>query len=223
MFVVTFFCLEPSSTAGRSKDKTTNMLPQALIIFVKNPIQGQVKTRIAKTTGDAKAVEIYRELLQYTHDVAESLPADEYAKTVYYGDYVNPDDLWNGWTKARQPQDGDLGDRMKQAFREQFALGAGRVVIIGSDCLALRPRHLEAAFRGLTTHDVVIGPSTDGGYYLLGMNILYEQIFDEMPWSQPVLLEKTKAILEADSISLALLESLTDIDEWEDYQKAKGL
>ncbi len=203
--------------------KTTNMPPQALIIFVKNPIEGQVKTRIAKTTGNGKAVEIYRELLQYTHDVAESLPAAEYAKTVYYGDYINPDDLWNGWTKARQPQDGDLGDRMKQAFREQFALGASRVVIIGSDCLALQPRHLEVAFAALSTRDVVIGPSTDGGYYLLGMNVLYEQIFDGMPWSQLELLNQTKSLLKAGSISFTLLEPLTDIDEWKDYRAAKSL
>ncbi len=199
------------------------MPSQALIIFVKNPIEGQVKTRIARTTGDARAVEIYRELLHYTHDVAESLPADDYHKTVYYGDQVNPNDLWNGWTKALQPQDGDLGDRMKQAFREQFALGAARVVIIGSDCLALQPAHLEAAFAALGTHDVVIGPSTDGGYYLLGMNTLQEQIFDGMPWSQPELLDRTKAVLREENVSLALLKPLTDIDEWEDYQAAKGL
>lgn len=194
------------------------MLP-ALIVFVKNPIEGKVKTRIAKTVGDNKAVEIYRELLQYTHDVAETLPAADYTRTIYYGDFINDNDLWNGWQKARQPQDGDLGDRMKQAFREQFALGADRVVIIGSDCLDLKPHHLQEAFQQLQQHDVVLGPSTDGGYYLLGMNILYEAIFDGMPWSQPELMEKTKAVLAKNNISYALLEPLTDIDEWEDYNK----
>ncbi len=194
------------------------MLP-SLIIFVKNPIEGKVKTRIAKTVGHPKAVEIYRELLQYTRDVAEALPATDYTKTVYYGDYINEDDLWNGWQKAIQPQDGDLGDRMKQAFSEQFALGADRVVIIGSDCLDLKPHHLQAAFQQLQRHDVVLGPSTDGGYYLLGMNLLYEKIFDDKPWSQPELMNKTTAVLTQNKISFALLEPLTDIDEWEDYNK----
>ena len=194
-------------------------MPPALIIFVKNPIEGKVKTRIAKTVGHPKAVEIYRELLQYTHDVAETLPAADYAKTVYYGDFINDDDLWNGWQKALQPQDGDLGNRMKQAFREQFALGADQVVIIGSDCLDLKPHHLQQAFQQLQKHDVVLGPSTDGGYYLLGMSLLHEAIFDNMPWSQPDLMEKTMAVLTRNNISYALLDPLTDIDEWEDYNK----
>ena len=191
----------------------------ALIIFVKNPIEGQVKTRIAKTVGHAKATEIYRELLGYTRDVTESLPAEIYAKTVYYGDFINENDLWNGWSKALQPE-GDLGTRMKHAFREQFELGASNVVIIGSDCLALQSRHLEEAFRRLQTEEVVLGPSTDGGYYLLGMNQLYEELFDDMPWSQPELMEKTKAALESKGRRYSLLEPLTDIDKWNDYVAA---
>ncbi|MPR33291.1 TIGR04282 family arsenosugar biosynthesis glycosyltransferase [Salmonirosea aquatica] len=192
----------------------------ALIIFVKNPIEGQVKTRIAKTVGHTKATTIYRELLQYTHTVAEKLPAEGYTKTVYYGDYINKNDLWNGWAKALQPE-GNLGDRMKQAFREQFATGASSVVIIGSDCLTLQSRHLEEAFQQLQTNDVILGPSTDGGYYLLGMNQLHGPLFDEMPWSQPGLMEKTLAVLRAAKLRYSLLEPLTDVDEWEDYLATK--
>ncbi len=193
----------------------------ALIIFVKNPIEGNVKTRIAKTTGHARAVEIYRELLEYTRSVAEALPAHSLTRTVYYGDFINENDLWNGWNKALQPQ-GNLGERMKQAFREQLAAGHERVVIIGSDCLDLQPRHLEEAFEKLATYDVVLGPSTDGGYYLLGMNRLHEVLFDNMPWSQPELMQKTQAAIDSQNLSYALLEPLTDIDEWEDYQAAKA-
>ncbi|MBU1821713.1 MAG: TIGR04282 family arsenosugar biosynthesis glycosyltransferase [Bacteroidetes bacterium] len=193
----------------------------ALIIFVKNPIEGNVKTRIAKTTGHAKAVEIYRELLEYTRSVAEALTAHSLTRTVYYGDFINENDLWNGWNKALQPQ-GDLGERMKQAFHEQLVAGHERVVIIGSDCLELQPRHLEEAFEKLGTHDVVLGPSTDGGYYLLGMNCLHEVLFDNMPWSQPELMQKTLAAIDSQNLSYTLLEPLTDIDEWEDYQSAKA-
>lgn len=193
----------------------------ALIIFVKNPIEGNVKTRIAKTTGYAKATEIYHELLAYTRSVTENLPAEGYAKTVYYGDFINQNDLWNGWAKALQPE-GDLGTRMKQAFREQFENGAENVVIIGSDCLELQPQHLVEAFQALQTNDVVIGPSTDGGYYLLGMTSLYEVIFDNMPWSQPTLMEKTTAALHSRKLTYHLLPPLTDIDEWADYVAAKA-
>jgi uncharacterized protein len=193
----------------------------ALIIFVKNPIEGNVKTRIAKTTGHARATEIYRELLEYTRSVTEHLPAEDYDKTVYYGDFINENDLWNGWSKALQPE-GDLGTRMKQAFREQFANGAESVVIIGSDCLELQTRHLEEAFERLQTNNVVIGPSTDGGYYLLGMNKFYEEVFDGMPWSQADLLEATKVALKHNRRRYFLLEPLTDVDEWEDYVAAKN-
>lgn len=193
----------------------------ALIIFVKNPIEGNVKTRIAKTVGHPKAVEVYHELLNYTHLVAETLPAETCTRTVYYGDYVNENDLWNGWSKALQPE-GDLGDRMKEAFREQLAGGAKSVVIIGSDCLALHPKHLAEAFAALKNHDVVIGPSTDGGYYLLGMNTLHEALFDGMPWSQPTLMDQTKQVLENQSLHCHFLEPLTDIDEWDDYLNSKA-
>lgn len=193
----------------------------ALIIFVKNPIEGNVKTRIAKTVGHTKATEIYRELLEYTRNVANNLPATDYTRTVYYGDFINENDLWNGWAKALQPE-GDLGTRMKQAFREQFDQGASRVVIIGSDCLELSAHHLEEAFLKLHTREVVLGPSTDGGYYLLGMNQLYEEVFDNMPWSQPDLLNQTKRALEIAGRNYGLMEPLTDVDEWEDYQAAKA-
>ena len=197
-----------------------NMPRTALIIFVKNPIEGNVKTRIAKTAGHARATEIYRELLAYTRSVTEKLPADDYTKTVYYGDFINENDLWNGWSKALQPE-GDLGTRMKQAFCEQFEKGAEKVVIIGSDCLELQPQHLQEAFQALQSSDVVIGPSTDGGYYLLGMSRLHEVIFDAMPWSQPTLMEKTTAALQSRKLSCYLLPPLTDIDEWDDYVTAK--
>jgi uncharacterized protein len=193
----------------------------ALIIFVKNPIEGNVKTRLAKTVGHPKAVEVYRELLEYTRSVAQQLPSGSVARTVYYGDFVNGNDLWNGWEKALQPQ-GNLGERMKEAFREQFAKGHQRVLIIGSDCLELQPRHLEEAFKQLQTNEVVIGPSKDGGYYLLGMSQLHEALFDDMPWSQPQLLDKTKAALEEKKLGYTLLESLTDVDEWDDYLAAKA-
>ncbi|WP_247237260.1 TIGR04282 family arsenosugar biosynthesis glycosyltransferase [Telluribacter sp. SYSU D00476] len=192
----------------------------ALIIFVKNPIEGKVKTRLAKTVGHTRAVEVYRELLDYTRDITDALSASDLRRTVYYGDFVNEDDLWNGYDKALQTE-GDLGLRMQEAFREQFAAGAGRVVIIGSDCLDLQVAHLQQAFDTLLTTEVVLGPSTDGGYYLLGMTRLHETLFEEMPWSQPELLEQTISRLQQHGIRYQLLDTLSDIDEWDDYLQAK--
>lgn len=194
---------------------------QTLIIFVRNPIEGQVKTRIARVVGDARATEIYQYLLMHTRQVSGELhsPAgSELRRVVYYADYVNDRDLWNGYEKFRQAE-GDLGERMRRAFEEQLARGADRCVIIGSDCLDLTESHLREAFRLLDTHDCVFGPATDGGYYLLGLKQVIPSIFENKPWSQPTLLEETLAELDSQGISYTLLETLSDVDEWEDAER----
>ena len=209
------------------------MNSEHLIIFVKNPVPGKVKTRIARTVGNEVAVAVYEHLLAYTQQVAAAFAASEPGNVnrwivVYYGDFINPDDGWNGFGKQLQTGNSalanDLGHRMLTAFREQFSAGgtdfrAGRVVIIGSDCLDLTPDHLNRAFAALDTADVVIGPATDGGYYLLGMSRLHPALFaDTLPWSQPDLRARTEAIIRENGLTLMLLDELTDIDEWADYE-----
>ncbi len=190
------------------------MPAEHLIIFVKNPIPGQVKTRIARTAGEAKAVAVYKHLLRYTQQLVQSVPGQ---RVVYYGDFVNPDDGWNAYDKQLQTS-GDLGERMANAFQEQFAAGAQKVVIIGSDCLAITPDHLTRAFAALDTADIVIGPATDGGYYLLGMKEVRPFLFQDMPWSQPELRQLTEQAIVQHGLTVAPLDMLTDIDEWSDYE-----
>ncbi|GAB4010181.1 TIGR04282 family arsenosugar biosynthesis glycosyltransferase [Spirosoma migulaei] len=191
------------------------MTVDRLIVFVKNPIPGQVKTRIARTVGDARAVEVYRHLLGYTQQLVKDF-ADECV--VYYGDFINPDDGWNNYPKHQQTGV-DLGERMLNAFWEQFAAGAKKVVIIGSDCLPITPDHIRRALNVLDTTDVVIGPATDGGYYLLGMNQLQPFLFQDMPWSQPELCQLTELAILQHNRTFARLDELTDIDEWADYER----
>ncbi|GAB4000791.1 TIGR04282 family arsenosugar biosynthesis glycosyltransferase [Spirosoma daeguense] len=190
------------------------MTPEQLIVFVKNPILGQVKTRIARTVGDAKALEVYQHLLTYTQNLASEFKG---RCAVYYGDFVNADDGWNPFAKYKQSE-GDLGERMYNAFEEQFREGARKVVIIGSDCFDITPSHIHNAFTALDTVDVVIGPATDGGYYLLGMNNLHPFLFQEMPWSQPELRQLTELAVMQHGLTFARLDELTDIDEWADYE-----
>jgi len=193
-------------------------MPDSLILFVRNPIEGQVKTRIARVIGPERATAIYRKLLEHTRTIIDQLDPADVQPVVYYADFVNQDDLWNGYTKRPQAE-GDLGERMRQAFAEQFAAGARRVLIIGSDCLELKPRHLREAFMELADKDVVFGPATDGGYYLLGMSRLIDTVFTTKPWSQPTLLRQTLAELDALPVSYGLLETLSDVDEWTDAQR----
>jgi uncharacterized protein len=190
-----------------------------LLIFVKNPVPGTVKTRIAQTVGNERATEVYRHLLAHTQQISRWLP---WRRVVYYGDFVNTTDGWNGYEKHLQTG-ADLGERMLNAFQKQFAAGATRAVIIGSDCLQIQPDHLKQAFRALETADVVIGPATDGGYYLLGMNQLQSFLFKDKPWSQPQLLTRTLEDLREHNLRYALLESLSDVDEWEDYVQQSGV
>lgn len=190
-------------------------MPSAhLIVFVKNPIPGQVKTRIAQTVGDAKALDVYQTLLKYTQHVVRNVPG---RCIVYYGDFINPDDGWNAFDKYSQTGV-DLGERMSNAVQEQFAAGAGKVAIIGSDCFDITPDHIRNAFAALDTVDVVIGPATDGGYYLLGMNQLQPFLFQNMPWSQPELGQLTERAILQHGLTYAQLDVLTDIDEWADYE-----
>jgi len=194
------------------------MADRHLIIFVKNPIPGTVKTRIARTVGNERAVQVYRHLLQHTQQITRLLP---WPRVVYYGDFINSNDGWNGYQKRLQAGN-DLGERMLAAFREQFAEGARQVVIIGSDCLAITPDHLRQAFSALDEADVVIGPATDGGYYLLGMNALHPFLFEDMPWSQPELRQLTELALLQNNLTFERLEELTDIDEWSDYERVSS-
>ncbi|MDB5239508.1 MAG: glycosyltransferase [Spirosoma sp.] len=224
-------CLSHRMTDAFAKVPTNpRMAENTLIIFVKNPIAGTVKTRIARTVGNERAVEVYQHLLRHTQAITRPLTC---RRVVYYGDFINPDDGWNGYEK--QLQSGrNLGERMREAFREQLEsskqvhpdrvnpdrVNPDRVVIIGSDCLGITPGHIEQAFLALDKVDVVIGPATDGGYYLLGMKKLHSFLFDNMPWSQPELRHQTEQALLEHGLVFERLEQLTDIDEWVDYENA---
>ncbi len=201
-----------------------------LIVFVKNPISGKVKTRISATVGDERAVEVYLELLAHTKSVIIKWLEKTEIKVqkqavIYYDDYINEEDLWSEpcFLKKLQVPSSDLGVRMKAAFEEELKTENSRVVIIGSDCLELRIEHLEKAFEALGKNEIVIGPADDGGYYLLGMKQLHRFLFENKPWSQPTLLAETigelKQIESSKSTRLNhhLLETLSDVDTWEDY------
>ena len=192
----------------------------SLIIFVKNPIAGQVKTRVAASVGHAKAVEVYQYLLAYTQRITQSLHPNV-RLNVYYGDFINETDPWEGGFYQKFLQKGnDLGQRMKNAFEEQFALGATKVVIVGSDCLEISALHIQDAFEALNGSSVVIGPAQDGGYYLIGMDERLDFVFENKPWSEPDLFRQTVAELETKKISYQCLEILSDIDTWEDFKQA---
>lgn len=190
-----------------------------LIVFVKNPELGKVKTRLAASIGEQQALDIYRVLLQKTRQSIENLPL---AKIIYYSDFIDDDDLWdnNLFDKALQ-QGGDLGERMYEAFKSGFNEGYRMVGIIGSDCPDISEGLLLDAFTKLKSNDLVIGPAKDGGYYFLGMNRLHKPLFFNKSWSTNRLLTETLEQTKQLKLSTSLLEPLSDIDEEKDLKTLK--
>lgn len=187
-----------------------------LLIFVKNPVAGKVKTRLAATLGDQKALDIYIELLKITKDVTLLVQAERH---VWYSSKIDKDDIWDPDQFSKYLQMGDsLGERMLRAFENAFNDGAKKVIIIGSDCPGITTEHIEKAYRLLNDSNVVIGPSADGGYFLLGMNRYLPELFSGIDWSTSKVLEQTKKILDQVGMSYAELEQLNDIDTAEDLK-----
>ena len=192
-------------------------MSSALLIFLRNPVLGQVKTRLAAGVGAVRALAVYRELLAHTRAVTQALPV---AKTLYYADYVNLEDEWSNslFAKKLQPS-GDLGERMAAAFAGTFAAGASRVVIIGTDCPDISTDLLTTAFAQLTDHDVVVGPAADGGYYLLGLRRFVPELFADIAWSTAQVLPQTLQRCQRVGLSVAQLPVLSDLDTADDLAK----
>lgn len=186
------------------------------MIFVKNPFHGKVKTRLAKTIGKKKALAIYNELLEYTRN--STMGADCH-KVVFYSEFVDKNDIWDENTFHKEVQLGrDLGERMKNAFATMLGHGFNKVVIIGSDCPEICSALIDNAFGMLDYTDVVIGPATDGGYYLLGLKQMHDALFEKKSWSTSHLLNETIGELKTRSIAFSLLPELSDVDEEKDLK-----
>ena len=189
----------------------------ALIIFTKSPKLGHCKTRIAKEIGDEKALAVYQHLLTHTQHITACVTNCD--KFVYYSTTQNPvEDIWNDDTyhKNIQTQTSNLGKRMSDAFKTVFEKGYQNVIIIGSDLYDFDSESIEKAFISLQQHDFVIGPCEDGGYYLLGMKTIQENIFENKQWSsESVFAETLNDILE-EKKTVSIQKLRNDIDYYED-------
>ncbi len=188
----------------------------SLIIFVKNPELGKVKTRLANAIGEEAALAIYLRLLNHTCQVVKQINVD---KTVYYSNYIDTEDHWDQKLFSKSLQNGnDLGEKMKNAFTDQFERGYGKVVIIGSDNAEITPEVITKAFDILDGTDTVFGPAKDGGYYLLGLKYLVEEIFIDISWGTEKVLDQSLQVLNSKNIPYELLPVLNDIDTLDDLR-----
>jgi len=184
------------------------MQKNALIIFVRKPEYGKVKTRLAATLGKTKALKMYELLLQHTHSEAGKTEAEKF---VFYTDELCTDDIWNDYKKFAQ-RGNDLGSRIENAFKNIFDEHYENIIIIGSDCFELSNEIIETAFSLLKKNDVVIGPAKDGGYYLLGMKKMYPSIFENINWSTSEVFYQTIQKIRSLNLSYELLPVLSDVD-----------
>ena len=204
------------------------MPPGAVLgIFARQPVPGQVKTRLAARLGAYNAARAYEAMLL---DTLEAWGSDRWLAPGGRRVVVFDPPEAGPWFDERvpnslalQPQaDGDLGQRMSAFFAGEFEDGADTVVLIGSDSPTLDPTLVVSAFLCLEGRDVVLGPSTDGGYYLVGARRNVPPIFEEVEWSGPSVLGQTVERLSEAGLSLSVLPPWYDVDEPDDWKLLQG-
>ena len=187
-----------------------------LIIFVKAPRLGFVKTRLAKTLGDQASLAAYRQLVDSLLRNLSTLtdvqlrfsPGDATSEIRHW--------LQPSWTAVAQG-DGDLGQRLQAAFAQSFATGAQRVVIIGSDCPAVTETDIQTAWQELQDSHVVLGPAVDGGYWLVGLNRPQPALFENISWSTDSVLAETLESARKNNLRVTLLKRRRDVDTEADW------
>ncbi|MGV3665794.1 MAG: TIGR04282 family arsenosugar biosynthesis glycosyltransferase [Leptospira bouyouniensis] len=190
-----------------------------LIIFAKQPRQGNVKTRLAKSIGEKKTLEVYLELLSLTNVITNKL---DVTKIVYWDEIPeNPNLYFGEGFQHKLQSSGDLGKKMESAFQLELSQNPCKTLIIGTDCPYLSLSTFEKAYTQLENKEIVLGPAMDGGYYLLGMNELFTEIFSDIPWSTESVLSMTIQRIQENNKSYALLETLNDIDTIDDWNQWK--
>lgn len=195
-------------------------LDQCILMFVKNPEEGMVKSRLASSIGDTVALDLYR---CFVRDLMAMMIRTGYQYVVFF----HPPDSrkkivqWLGDTHLLLPQTGEnLGERMKNAFFEVFSKGYQNAILIGSDSPDLPGTLIEEAFLSLRDNGAVIGPSLDGGYYLIGFraDTFLPEVFDQMPWSTQEVFTRTIDILQEEDFPIHILPQWRDVDTFNDLK-----
>ncbi|MGH7885994.1 MAG: TIGR04282 family arsenosugar biosynthesis glycosyltransferase [Thermodesulfobacteriota bacterium] len=197
-------------------DKSENNL----IIFLKYPEEGKVKTRLAKKIGEKKASKIYSIIAKY---IVEKFSENQnYNTSIFFSprDKINEIKDWLDKSPVEYfPQTGtSLGDRISNAFEYIISRGGKNIVIIGTDCIEISREDIKSSFETLSSNlsQIVIGPAADGGYYLLGLNIFIKDIFENIDWSSEKVFNQTVDKFKKQKLRYSVGKKLNDIDEYED-------
>ncbi len=194
----------------------------SILLFIKYPVPGKVKTRLTPFLTNQQATDLYKNMAEQTLKTLKDAKSNF---TICY-DPSTPLKLYREWLGEKlkfQPQRGcDLGTKMKNAFTDGFKRDFSRILLIGSDIPGVTPVLLKRAFKNLEKNDAVLGPAEDGGYYLIGFNKnkFLPEVFESIPWSTSAVLKDTLRVLMKRDYKVRLAPKLTDIDRAEDIVKA---
>lgn len=195
-------------------------MSRVVLEFVRAPVLGRVKRRLAATEGPAEALRIYRRLAADVHAALLAAQHAGLADVVQCVDEGGDDDAparavgaWLPGARLRFAQgSGDLGARLERTFARAFAGGASAVAVVGTDVLGLTPARLAEAFAALDHADVALAPAPDGGYALLALRAPAPVLFRDVPWSTPAVAATTRARARAAGLTLVDLAPLRDVD-----------
>lgn len=188
-----------------------------MLVFVRAPAAGEVKTRLAASVGAHAALAVYRWLAERTLRALTEPPRAWTVRAMVAGDL----NRLGGWRalvdEVRAQREGDLGVRMSDAMGDALREGYERVVIVGTDCPTLEAATVGAALEALREVPAVIGPALDGGYYLLGGREVLP-VFDGVPWSTDAVAAVTRRRLAQAGLAWRELPAAADIDEVDDLR-----
>lgn len=192
-----------------------------LIIFGRYPVPGQTKTGLIPELGPTGAAELQRQLTEKAITTAKAFIQGRGIELNFHFEGGNTKKMFK-WLGSgmifSQQEPGNLGERMQTAFLKSFQSGRRRIVLVGTDIPGLSIDLMHKAFDALTRHDVVIGPSIDGGYWLIGMKRLFN-LFQDIAWGTETVFAQTIALAKKEGLGVFLLDPLIDIDTGEDLKE----
>ncbi|MFH2044089.1 MAG: TIGR04282 family arsenosugar biosynthesis glycosyltransferase [Pseudomonadota bacterium] len=195
------------------------MKKELLVLFAKEPVCGQVKTRLGRDIGMNASSSIYDLMLRH---IINNVVSDKDYDTIIYKTSESSKAYFDETTKGmiiKDQPEGNLGHKMHSVFKLGFAQNYERICIIGTDCPDISHFDIQKTFELLKTCKLVLGPSKDGGYYLIGLSGFYPQLFEDIAWSTESVFSATLKIAESFGIKYKLLSVKTDIDEITDLEK----
>jgi uncharacterized protein len=191
---------------------------RTVLIFMKCPEPGRVKTRLASTLGPERAAALYRQWIGLVLDQLQPLRSTTRLIGYFAGGPCEDFHDWHALADEWWPQPtGDLGERLVAGFESGFELGRP-VLAVGTDCVEMEAHLLLQAFEELSHQDVVFGPTPDGGYYLIGLSMARPALFRSIRWSSPFTLSDHQRCCREHGWSVSLLPMRHDIDTENDWR-----